>query len=104
MSWTKSARRHKAASTVLLAPSRNWLQPHQDGNGAEAPERQNMAKKLTPEPTAPVLWTFTPAKSPASGIYIDDTRCWMGNDIGQVFALDHEGNVQRHYKLPKGVM
>jgi outer membrane protein assembly factor BamB len=51
---------------------------------------------------APVLWKFA-TKGFAFGIFIVDNRCWMGNENGEVFALDHEGEVQRKFKLPDGV-
>ena len=51
---------------------------------------------------APVLWKFT-SGAPAFGIFIDDRRCWVGNQSGRAFALDHEGQVQLQFKLPEGV-
>ncbi|MBU1432344.1 PQQ-binding-like beta-propeller repeat protein, partial [Myxococcota bacterium] len=37
------------------------------------------------------------------GVFIDEARCWLGNEDGQIFALNHEGVVERQYKLPDGV-
>lgn len=51
---------------------------------------------------APVLWTFA-SGSAAFGIFIDDRHCWVGNQAGNVFGVDHTGQVQAHYRLPDGV-
>ena len=51
---------------------------------------------------APVLWKFK-TKISAFGIFIDDKRCWVGNQSGEVFALDHDGKVRMQFKLSDGV-
>ncbi|BAY30953.1 WGR domain-containing protein [Nostoc carneum NIES-2107] len=51
---------------------------------------------------APILWKFN-SNSAAFGIFIDDNRCWVGNQAGQVFALNHQGQVINQFKLPDGV-
>jgi outer membrane protein assembly factor BamB/predicted DNA-binding WGR domain protein len=51
---------------------------------------------------APVLWKFK-SGSAAFGIFIGAERCWVGNEKGQVYALDHEGQVLFQAKLPDGV-
>jgi predicted DNA-binding WGR domain protein len=51
---------------------------------------------------APVIWKFTPG-SRAFGIFVDDARCWMGNEAGAIYSLDHEGKVLDQFKLPDGV-
>jgi predicted DNA-binding WGR domain protein len=51
---------------------------------------------------APVLWTFA-SGSPAFGIFVDEQHCWVGNQAGNVFGLDHDGQVRAHYHLPDGV-
>lgn len=60
---------------------------------------QAAAKNTT---KAPVIWKFTPG-SRAFGIFVDDARCWMGNEAGQIFSLDHDGKVLDQFKLPDGV-
>ncbi len=52
---------------------------------------------------APVLWRFETGDF-ALGIFIDDELCWVGNQKGDVYALDHDGKVARRFKLPDGVM
>ncbi|HTK07825.1 MAG TPA: WGR domain-containing protein [Ktedonobacteraceae bacterium] len=64
---------------------------HQATRTAIAPSRQ-----------APVLWTFA-SGSGAFGIFIDERCCWLGNEAGRVFGLDHTGQVVAQYQLPDGV-
>lgn len=52
--------------------------------------------------SAPVLWRFQSGAN-AFGIFIDESLCWVGNEVGQVFALDHTGQVRAKFKLPDGV-
>lgn len=51
---------------------------------------------------APVLWKFQ-SGSPAFGIYIDDNYCWVGNEKGRIFKLNHQGQVENQFQLPDGV-
>jgi outer membrane protein assembly factor BamB/predicted DNA-binding WGR domain protein len=51
---------------------------------------------------APILWKFDTG-SPAFGIYVDNKTCWVGNQAGNIFGLDHNGQVQINYHLPEGV-
>ncbi|MEZ4400654.1 MAG: WGR domain-containing protein [Kofleriaceae bacterium] len=52
---------------------------------------------------APVIWKFRPAPSRAFGVFIDEARCWMGNEAGEIYALGHDGQVLDRFKLPDGV-
>lgn len=62
-----------------------------------------MARRKQVIENPPIIWKFN-SRSTALGIFIDDDFCWIGNERGNVFALDHDANVRRHFKLPKGVM
>jgi predicted DNA-binding WGR domain protein len=64
--------------------------------------RRSVASAPSRAKQAPVLWKFK-TKDSAFGIFIDDRRCWVGNQAGQVFALGHDGKVQMQFKLPEGV-
>jgi predicted DNA-binding WGR domain protein len=57
---------------------------------------QSTAKK------SPVLWQFASGGS-AFGIFIDEQRCLVGNQNGQVFSLTPTGTVNQQFKLPDGV-
>ncbi|RAY17149.1 molybdenum metabolism regulator [Actinomadura craniellae] len=51
---------------------------------------------------APVLWRFA-SGSTAFGIFVDDERCWVGNQRGDVFTITHGGAVTGRFRLPDGV-
>jgi predicted DNA-binding WGR domain protein len=51
---------------------------------------------------APVLWKFSSGQR-AFGIFVDEARCWLGNEEGSIFSLDHDGNVLTQFRLPDGV-
>ncbi|MBD2594803.1 WGR domain-containing protein [Nostoc spongiaeforme FACHB-130] len=64
--------------------------------------RREVSSTASTAKQAPILWKFA-ANSAAFGIFIDANRCWLGNQAGQVFALNHEGKVNNQFKLPDGV-
>ncbi len=51
---------------------------------------------------APVIWKYRTGRA-AFGIFVDENNCWVGNEAGRVFQLDHEGALQNQYSLPNGV-
>ncbi len=51
---------------------------------------------------APVLWKFKSGSS-AFGIFVDDNHCWVGNESGAVYKLNHQGVVLQQFQLPDGV-
>ncbi|NMG08850.1 WGR domain-containing protein [Brasilonema sp. UFV-L1] len=51
---------------------------------------------------SPILWKFD-SGSAAFGIFIDINHCWVGNQNGQVFKLNHQGEVLNQFQLPDGV-
>ncbi len=53
--------------------------------------------------SAPVLWRFSAGQDRAFGIFIDEARCWVGNEAGSIFSLDHDGKVLDQFRLPDGV-
>ncbi len=69
-------------------------------------KRPSTRRQVTSTPStalrAPILWRFD-SGSPAFGIFIDGEHCWLGNQQGQVFKLDHQGQVLNQYQLPEGV-
>lgn len=64
--------------------------------------RQVASVPSTARAVAPVLWRFRTG-SAAFGIHVDDDRCWVGNQAGEVYTLDHEGAVLARFGLPDGV-
>jgi outer membrane protein assembly factor BamB len=51
---------------------------------------------------SPILWKFNSGSS-AFGIFIDEQYCWVGNQQGLVYKLNHQGEVLNQFKLPEGV-
>src|SRR5579862_6910720 len=51
---------------------------------------------------APVLWRFASGRG-AFGIFINERQCWLGNQDGHIFALNHRGEVEEQVSLPRGV-
>ncbi|MFI1016972.1 WGR domain-containing protein [Streptomyces sp. NPDC020965] len=64
--------------------------------------RQVTSAPSTAGSVAPVLWRFRTG-SAAFGIHVDDDRCWVGNQAGDVYTLSHGGEVLARYALPDGV-
>ncbi|MCZ4096848.1 WGR domain-containing protein [Streptomyces sp. SID13666] len=64
--------------------------------------RQVTSAPSTARATAPVLWRFRTGAS-AFGIHIDEDRCWVGNQRGDVYTLGHDGEVLARFSLPDGV-
>lgn len=64
--------------------------------------RQVASVPSTARAVAPVLWRFRTGSS-AFGIHVDDDHCWVGNQSGDVYTLDHDGAVRARFSLPDGV-
>ncbi|MDZ8050027.1 MAG: WGR domain-containing protein [Aulosira sp. ZfuVER01] len=64
--------------------------------------RRAVTSTISTAKQAPILWKFN-SNSAAFGIFVDSDRCWVGNQDGQVFALNHQGQVINRFKLPDGV-
>ncbi|OLP18450.1 molybdenum metabolism regulator [Leptolyngbya sp. 'hensonii'] len=64
--------------------------------------RRQMTSNRSTAKQSPVLWKFA-SGSPALGIFVDEQHCWLGNQAGRVFVLDHQGQVLGQFTLPEGV-
>ncbi|MBI4851295.1 MAG: WGR domain-containing protein [Acidobacteria bacterium] len=51
---------------------------------------------------APLLWKFD-TRASALGIFVSNNLCWVGNEAGKIFALNHNGEIHAKFKLPEGV-
>ncbi|HXG67069.1 MAG TPA: WGR domain-containing protein [Blastocatellia bacterium] len=69
---------------------------------AQSPAPRPGASREPAAKQAPVLWKFATGMA-AFGIFIDESLCWVGNEVGQIFALDHNSQVRASFKLPDGV-
>src|SRR5215468_9014761 len=52
---------------------------------------------------APVIWKFSAGSERAFGIFVDEARCWVGNEAGSIYSLDHDGKTLDQFRLPDGV-
>jgi predicted DNA-binding WGR domain protein len=72
---------------------------------SSSPSSQSTRRSASSGPAlkkAPLLWSFQ-SGSTAFGIFIDQHACWIGNEGGRVFRLNHDGEVVSQYQLPDGV-
>lgn len=99
---TPDAARAEAAKKVA-EKTRKGYAPAVEGERKKRPvTRRPTASAPSKAKQAPVLWKFK-TRTSAFGIFIDDERCWVGNQDGEVFALGHDGKVLQQFKLPDGV-
>nr|WP_202446974.1 WGR domain-containing protein [Streptomyces sp. SID5468] len=93
-----------AAAKKIGEKVRKGYAPAVPGQRAARPvtRRQVASAPSTARAVAPVLWRFRTGAS-AFGIHIDDDRCWVGNQAGDVYTLGHDGEVLARYRLPDGV-
>ncbi|MGH7997917.1 MAG: WGR domain-containing protein, partial [Brasilonema sp.] len=64
--------------------------------------RRQVTSSTSTAQRSPILWKFDSGSS-AFGIFIDTDHCWVGNQNGQVFKLNHQGEVLNQFQLPDGV-
>ncbi|MEZ0076493.1 WGR domain-containing protein [Planotetraspora sp. GP83] len=64
--------------------------------------RRTIASTRSTAQQAPVLWRFNSGAS-AFGIFVDEERCWVGNQRGDVYTVTHSGTVTGRFRLPDGV-
>ncbi|RCG32029.1 WGR domain-containing protein [Sphaerisporangium album] len=64
--------------------------------------RREIASTRSTARQAPVLWRFASGAA-AFGIFVDEERCWVGNQNGDVYTVGHDGTVTGHFLLPDGV-
>lgn len=94
----------KAAATKKINEKlRKGYEPAVMGVRQKRPvTRRQIVSNQSTATKAPVIWKFA-SGSAAFGIFIDRQRCWVGNQAGQIFALDRNGQVQSQFRLPDGV-
>ncbi|WP_309050954.1 WGR domain-containing protein [Streptomyces sp.] len=93
-----------AAAKKIGEKVRKGYAPAVRGQRAARPvtRREVTSAPSTARAVAPVLWRFRTG-SAAFGIHVDEERCWVGNQAGDVFTLDRSGEVQARFSLPDGV-
>jgi predicted DNA-binding WGR domain protein/outer membrane protein assembly factor BamB len=99
---TAEAARAEAAKKIAEKKRKGYEDAVMGVRQKRAVTRRPVASSESSARQGPVLWKFDSGSS-AFGIFIDAERCWVGNQAGRVFALDHEGQVRMQFKLPEGV-
>lgn len=69
---------------------------------ARAVTRRAIVSQRSTAKSAPVLWSFDSGAA-AFGIFVDENRCWVGNENGDVFTLTPAGEVNGRFRLPDAV-
>lgn len=93
----------KEASKKIKAKKRKGYEEAVEGVlKKRAITRRSITSTRSTAKKAPVLWKFQ-SGSPAFGIYIDDDYCWIGNEKGGIYKLNHQGEVVAQFQLPDGV-
>ncbi|MEL6345059.1 MAG: PQQ-binding-like beta-propeller repeat protein [Myxococcota bacterium] len=117
-----------AQSIVALAPTdTSHLLERDDSLAQRFNNADNAGSPPTPTPQTPTPQTPTPSPAPSTtrksakgsvpaiwsfgtgtsafGVFVDDEGCWVSNEKGQVFQVDHEtAAVKKQFKLPTGAM
>ncbi|MFG2298260.1 WGR domain-containing protein [Streptomyces sp. NPDC048603] len=100
---TAEKARAAAAKKVGEKVRKGYAPAVQGQRAARAVTRRQVASApSTARAVAPVLWRFRTGAS-AFGIHVDEDRCWVGNQAGDVYTLSHGGEVLARYSLPDGV-
>ncbi|MFI1868707.1 WGR domain-containing protein [Streptomyces jumonjinensis] len=100
---TEEKARAAAAKKVGEKVRKGYAPAVRGGRAARPVTRREVASApSTARAVAPVLWRFRTG-SAAFGIHVEEDRCWMGNQAGDVYTLSHGGEVLARYSLPNGV-
>ncbi|MFE3460202.1 WGR domain-containing protein [Nocardiopsis aegyptia] len=102
-SYATAAKAQAAGAKKAAEKIRKGYEPAVSGVRQRRPvTRRTIVSQRSTARQAPVLWRFR-SGSPAFGIFVDDERCWVGNQAGDVYTLSREGAVTARYGLPDGV-
>lgn len=103
-SYASPAKAKEEAATKIQEKQRKGYEAAvAGGRQKRAVARRSVSSQKSTAKQAPVLWKFSSGTT-ALGIFIDDRGCWIGNEAGKVFGLDHDGKVVRQFELPDAVM
>lgn len=99
---TQELARKFAQKKVREKMSKGYAHAIRGQRQKRAVTRRQIVSQRSSASQAPVLWKFASGR-PAFGIFIDAQHCWVGNEAGHIFGLDHSGQVQAQFSLPDGV-
>ncbi|WP_067539815.1 WGR domain-containing protein [Nocardia crassostreae] len=102
-SFATEAKAQAAAVKKINEKMRKGYAPAVMGARGKRPvTRRAIVSQRSTAKSAPVLWTFDSGAA-AFGIFVDERRCWVGNESGDVFTLTPGGEVTGRFKLPDAV-
>ncbi|QFG23269.1 WGR domain-containing protein [Actinomadura sp. WMMB 499] len=101
--FATEAKAEAAAAKKIAEKARKGYAPAVRGVRAARPvSRRTIESRRSTANRAPVLWRFASGAA-AFGIFVDEERCWVGNQRGDVYTVTHDGTVTGRYRLPDGV-
>ncbi|MFE5286665.1 WGR domain-containing protein [Nocardia sp. NPDC056611] len=102
-SFPTAEKARAAAAKKVGEKMRKGYAPAVMGARAARPvTRRAIVSQRSTAKKAPVLWSFDSGAA-AFGIFVDDERCWVGNEHGDVFTLTPDGTVTGRFRLPDAV-
>ncbi|MEV6323840.1 WGR domain-containing protein [Nocardia sp. NPDC051787] len=102
-SFATEEKAQAAAAKKIGEKVRKGYAPAVMGARARRPvTRRAISSQRSTAKSAPVLWSFDSGAA-AFGIFVDERRCWVGNENGDVYILTPEGVVTGRYRLPDSV-
>ncbi|MFD7842600.1 WGR domain-containing protein [Nocardia sp. NPDC059764] len=99
---TAEKARAAAAKKVGEKVRKGYAPAVMGGRAARPVSRRAIVSQRSTAKKAPVLWSFDSGAA-AFGIFVDDERCWVGNEHGDVFTLTPDGMVTGRFRLPDAV-
>ncbi|MFE3755042.1 WGR domain-containing protein [Nocardia tengchongensis] len=94
--------RSAAAKKVGEKMRKGYAPAVMGARGRRPVTRRAIVSQRSTAKRAPVLWSFDSGAA-AFGIFVDEERCWVGNEHGDVFTLTPEGEVTGRFRLPDAV-
>ena len=102
-SYDTPEKAQKEAEKKIKSKLKKGYEPSVMGERKKRPvTRRQTTSTASKSKKAPTLWQFKSGSS-AFGIFIDEEACWVGNQQGNVYKLNHQGEIINQYQLPDGV-
>jgi len=92
----------EAAKKIKAKEKKGYATAVEGERPPRAITRRTITSNRSTSKTAPVLWKFA-SGADAFGIFVDEESCWVGNEKGSIFKLNHKGETQRQFRLKDGV-
>jgi predicted DNA-binding WGR domain protein len=92
----------EAAKKIKAKEKKGYAEAVEGERAPRAITRRTISSNRSTAKTAPVLWKFQ-SGADAFGIFVDEQSCWVGNEKGSIFKLNHEGETQWQFRLKDGV-